>query len=326
MKRKGYLYDKIFDMDNLILADKNARKGKSKQIGVINFDKDKEGNLKELQNSLINREFKTSKYKIFKLQEGNRGGGGKERLIFQLPYYPDRILHHAVVNIIGDILTKSFTNDTYSCIKGRGIHKCLGNLTRALKDKNNTKYCLKLDIKKYYPSVNNEILKSLLRRKFKDKDLLNLLDEIIDSNLGLPIGNMLSQGFGNFYLTYFDHYLKEALKIENSFRYCDDIIILGKDKQELSIIKDKIVVYLNSLKLELSNWQIFPVKSRGIDYLGYVSYHDCIYLRKSIKRRFINMIKYNNNTKSIASYNGWLLACNSINLQTKYLKYENNKN
>ena len=189
-----------------------------------------------------------------------------------------------------------------------------------MRDIDNTTYCLKIDIKKFYPNVDNNILKQLLRKKFKDDDLLILLDEIIDSNKGLPIGNLLSQYFGNFYLNYFDHWLKEELKLKNIFRYCDDIVILGNNKDDLRIILNKIKDYLQiNLKLELSNHQIFPIKSRGIDFLGYVIYHDCVYLRKSIKLDWIKMIKYNRNNKSIISYNGWLKYCNSINLRRKYL-------
>ncbi len=150
-----------------------------------------------------------------------------------------------------------------------------------------------------------------------------MLDEIIDSNIkGLPIGNYLSQFLANFYLTYFDHFLKEKLGIKYYFRYCDDMVILAKTKEELKEIKEKIIKYLKEeLDLELSNWQIFPVWSRGIDFVGYVSYHyKVIFLRKSIKKDFIRMIKYNNNSHSISSYNGWLLYCNSINLRNKYLK------
>lgn len=316
MKRVGYLYDKIYSIDNIRLAEKKARKGKNKQKEIKQFDVNKEDNIINLHHVLLNKEYKTSKYQVFKLFDI------KEREIFKLPYYPDRIVHHSIMNILEDIFVKSFTKDTYSCIKKRGIHKCLKNLNKALKDKEGTKYCLKLDIRKFYPSINNNILKKLFRKKFKDGDLLALLDEIVDSNPnGVPIGNYLSQYFANFYLTYFDHWLKEVLRVKYYFRYCDDLVILGSNKDELRVILNKIIQYLkDNLKLELSNYQIFPVNSRGVNFVGYVSYHDRILLRKSIKNRFINMIRYNRNDKSIASYNGWLLYGNCINLRNKYLR------
>jgi hypothetical protein len=184
-----------------------------------------------------------------------------------------------------------------------------------------TKYCLKLDIKKFYPSVNHEILKSLLRKKFKDIELLDLLDEIIESAKGLPLGNYLSQFLANFYLTYFDHWIKEVLKIKYFYRYCDDMIILHHDKNYLHKIRILIQEYLwNNLNLKLKeNYQVFPVYKRGIDFIGYKSFHNYTFIRKRIKKNFIKMMKYNKNKKSIASYNGWLNYANCINLKRKYL-------
>lgn len=318
MKRIGYLYDKIYDINNLILADKKARKGKLHQKEIQNHIINEKKNLEKLHLILKNNDFKNAKYKIFTIKDP------KERQIFKLPYFPDRIVHHAIMNIIENIFVKSFTKNTYSCIKGRGIHKGLYDLKRDLKNVNETTFCLKLDIKKFYPSINNEILKKLLRKKFKDKYLLLLLDNIIDSTTGLPIGNYLSQILANFYLNYFDHWIKEEKNVKYYYRYCDDIVILSDSKEFLHGLFREIEQYLQiNLKLEINNkHQVFPVKSRGIDFLGYKFYHTHILLRKSIKLRFISMLKNNKNTKSIASYNGWLSHCNSKNLTNKYLKNE----
>lgn len=316
MKRISNLYNKIYNIENLILADKKARKGKLKQKEIKIFDINYENNLLELQEILINKEYKTSKYHIFKLFEK-----GKERVIYKLPYFPDRIVHHAIMNYLEPIFINTFTSNTYSCIKKRGIYKAFKNLKISLKDEINTQYCLKLDIKKFYPNINHDILKALIKKKIKDKDLLVLLNEIIDSTPGIPIGNYLSQYFGNFYLSYFDHWIKEELKIKYYFRYCDDMVILSSNKEDLHIILSKIIEYFNiNLKLTLSNYQIFPVKSRGIDFLGYKFYHTHILLRKSIKKNFIKMIKYNKNNKSLASYNGWLIHANTKNLWRTYVK------
>lgn len=315
MKRIGNLYDKISSIDNLLLAEKKARKGKSKQHGVKFFDRNREDNIINLHHVLVNKEYKTSEYTVFKIFEG------KERIIYRLPYYPDRIVHHAVMNVLEPIFVSSFTKNSYSCIKKRGIHKALTDVRLALKDKEGTKYCLKLDVKKFYPSINHDILKKLLRRKFKDPNLLAMLDEIIDSAEGVPIGNYLSQYLANFYLTYFDHWLKEEMGVKYYFRYCDDLVILGSSKEELHELTNKIRAYLyDELKLKVkSNYQVFPISSRGLDFVGYKCYHDYTLLRKAIKKRFISMIKYNRNTKSVASYNGWLSWCNSKNLTNKYI-------
>lgn len=314
MKRINNLYNQICKIDNLILADKKARIGKSNQKDIIEYNKAKGCNILALHNLLMNNKYITSKYHIFKIYEG------KERIIFKLPYYPDRIVHHAIMNILEPIFVPIFISNTFNCIKNRGIMGAYKAIVKSLKDKTNTKYCLKLDIKKFYPNINNNILKSLLRKKFKDIKLLELLDEIIDSTKGIPIGNYLSQYFANFYLTYFDHWIKEELKVNYYFRYCDDIVILSNNKDYLHTLFIKIQNYLkDNLELEIkNNYQIYPVVSRGIDFVGYKFYHNYILLRKSIKRKYIKMIKYNKNIKSLAAYNGWLKYCNSINLRRKY--------
>jgi len=326
MKRINNLFFRIYDVENLKLADKKASRGKLKQSGIVSHNLNKDKNILMLSESLRNKTFKTSEYFIFKIRDP------KEREVFKLPYYPDRIVHHAIMNVLEKIFVSMFTKDTYSCIKKRGIHGAMYNLKEALKDVENTTYCLKLDIRKFYPSIDNDVLKLLLRRKFKDPDLLWLLDEIISSTKGVPIGNYLSQFFANFYLTYFDHWLKEEKKVKYYFRYCDDLVILLNNKQYLHNLLSEIRVYLkDNLKLDVkANYQIFPIESRGIDFVGYVqcriNKHNYIMLRKSIKNKFIRMIKYKYNNKSVSSYKGWICHCNGVNLTNKYLKNGHYKN
>ena len=325
MKRVGNLYNKIISIKNLELADKNARKGKLKSYGVRLHDMNRENNILKLHEQLKNKTYKTSEYNIFKIYEP------KERDIYQLPYYPDRIVHHAVMNILEPIWVSMFTADTFSCIKGRGIHGCWKKVKEALKDEENTKYCLKVDIKKYYPSIDHEILKCLIRKKIKCNDTLELLDEIIDSAQGVPIGNYLSQYFANIYLTYFDHWIKEDLKVKYYFRYADDMVFLHQDKKELRKIYKEINTYLkDELKLEIKhNYQIFPTQTRGIDFVGYVFRHSHILIRKSIKQNFCRKItkllkrKLNNKElkQGIAAWLGWCKYSNSINLLNK-IAYE----
>ena len=312
MKRIGNLYKKIISIDNLINADSKAQRGKSKQYGVILHNKKKDENIQKLHEILKGKTYKTSPYSSFKVYEP------KEREVFRLPYYPDRIVHHAIMNILEPIFMSVFTADTYSCIKGRGIHSLANKLKGSLKNESETKYCLKIDIKKFYPNVNHDILKELLRRKFKDKDLLWLLDEIIDSVEGLPVGNYLSQYFANFYLSYFDHWVKEDKKVKYYYRYCDDIVILSDNKQYLHGLLSEIKSYFSErLKLSVKdNYQVFPIASRGIDFVGYVFYHTHTLLRKGIKQNMCRAVK-KNKTKSIPSYMGWAKHCNSNNLMKK---------
>lgn len=315
MRRISNLYEKITSMKNLIEADQKAQRGKSNQYGVVLHNQNQEGNLLVLQDKLISKTYRTSEYDVFTIHEP------KERIVYRLPYFPDRIAHHAIMNVLEPIFVNAFTADTYSCIKKRGIHKLLRNLKRDLKDVSGTTYCLKFDIKKFYPSVDHDVLKVLLRRKFKDKDLLWLLDEIIDSAPGLPIGNYLSQYLANFYLSYFDHWIKEQKQVKYYYRYADDIVILGPDKPALHSLLVDIKAYLEGLKLEVKgNHQVFPVSSRGIDFVGYVFYHTHVRLRKSIKKNFARKISKNPDHPSKSSYMGWLSHCDARHLTKKLIK------
>jgi len=314
MKRLGNIYQKICSLENLRLAEKKARKGKGQQHGVKRFDKNSETNLFLLHEMLLNKSYKTSEYTVFKIYEP------KEREVYRLPYYPDRITHHAIMNVLEAMFVSTFTADTYSCIKGKGIHGLSYNLRDALQNKEKSKYYLQLDVKKFYPNVDHNILKTLLRRKIKDNDLLWLLDEIIDSAPGLPIGNYLSQYFGNFYLSYLDHHIKEVLKGWKYYRYCDDLLILDDDKAKLHKLLFEIRTYLkDNLNLEVKgNYKVRPV-SCGIDIVGYVHYPEHTLMRKIIKKDFARAVKKNPNSLSVPSYFGWAKHCNCKNLLKKLL-------
>jgi RNA-directed DNA polymerase len=313
MKRKGNLYEQICSIENLELADSIARKGKLKQPGVIAHDKTREANILALHHMLKNKTYRTSEYTTFPIYEP------KERIIYRLPYFPDRITHHAVMNILEPLFVSTFTADTYSCIKGRGIHAAANAVKRVLRDIPGTQFCLKMDVRKFYPSIDHDILKQLLRRKIKDQDLLWLLDEIIDSTDGLPIGNYLSQYFANFFLTYFDHWVKEEKKVKYYFRYADDLVILAGDKPYLHQILADISLYLQErLKLIVKdNYQVFPVDARGIDFVGYVFFHTHTRLRKTIKQNFARMLARRKNPASMASYRGWTKHCDGKHLLKK---------
>lgn len=310
MKRVNNLYSEICSLENLRLADAIARRGKLKTAGVLQHDANREENIQALHEALLNKTFTTSPYKTFTVYEP------KERTVFCLPYYPDRIVHHAIMNVLEPVIVPTFTTDTYSSIKGRGVHKAARKLKKALKDKAETTYCLKIDIVKFYPNVDHDILKHLLARKIKDKDLLWLLHNIIDSAQGLPIGNYLSQYFSNLYMTGFDHWLKEKKKVKYYFRYADDLVILSDSKPCLHQLLANIRKYLDrKLKLQVKdNYQVFPVDARSIDFLGYRFFHTHTLLRKRNKKNLARAIARGANEQTIASYMGWAKHCNSRNL------------
>lgn len=313
MKRIGNLYQQICSIENLQLADSIASKGKKNKPEVIEHGRNQERNIKDLREALINKTYKTSEYSTFPIYEP------KERIISRLPYYPDRIVHHAIMNIMEPIFVSTFTADTYNCIKKRGIHAAAKAVKQKLQDTEGSMYCLKLDVKKFYPNVDHEILKQQLRRKIKDTDLLRLLDGIIDSAEGLPIGNYLSQYFANFYLTYFDHWIKEVKRVKYYFRYADDLVILSDSKPYLQQLLSEIRDYLQeNLKLTVKdNYQVFPIEARGIDFVGYVFFHTHTLLRKSIKQSFARAIARKAGPQTLASYHGWAKHCNSGNLLKK---------
>ena len=319
-------------MENLYLADERARKGKLKSYGVMVHDKNRENNILLLHKQLTDKTFETSPYDTFTIFEP------KERLIFRLPYFPDRIVHHAIMNVLEPIWVSVFTQDTFSCIKGRGINGCMKKVDNALKDVENTRYCLKIDIRKFYPSIDHETLKRIVRYKIKCPDTLQLLDQIINSAAGVPIGNYLSQYFANLVLAYFDHWVKEELRIKYYFRYADDMVFLHSDKQHLHDVFAQVNRYLSEeLRLTVKgNYQVFPIAEsrydktgRGLDFVGFVFYHKQKLIRKSIKQNFCRAatrlnkqptISKKDYKQGICSWLGWAKHSNSKHLLQTIIK------
>lgn len=319
MKRYGNLLPRIASLENIELADVKARKHKKKRYGVHKHDQNHDAENLALSFNLATTLYETSRYSTFTIYEP------KERVIFRLPYYPDRIAHHAIMNVLEPIWKSVFIRNTYSCIKGRGIEMCRRDVEKALRNNpDETLYCLKLDIKKCYPSLKHDVLKGIIRKKIKDKALLVILDEIIDSTDGVPIGNYLSQYFANLYFAYFDHWIKEECKVKYYFRYADDIVILHHDKTFLHNLLIAIKFYMHSvLQVEIKgNYQVFPVDARGLDFVGYKFFHTHTLLRKSIKVQMKKVVKQYQMGKmdedklrrTLASYFGWCKYCDSKHL------------
>nr|DAK91635.1 MAG TPA: hypothetical protein [Caudoviricetes sp.] len=347
MKRIGNLYHTIISVENLREADRKARKGKTHTYGVRVHDKNREANILALHEALLTKTFKTSPHDVFTIFEP------KERLIFRLPYYPDRIVHHAIMNVLEPIWVKTFTYNTYSCIKKRGIEGCARQVDKIIREfEGKPLYCLKIDIKKYYPSISHNVMKRLIRRKIKDADLLWLLDEIIDSAQGLPIGNYLSQYLANLNLCYFMHWVNEclpelvrmALKLKEkphieAVEYADDIPFFAESKDVLHQVFKFIKGYIEE-ELELnikSNYQIFPIaknrydrSGRALDYVGYKFYRNQKLIRKSIKKNFCHTVSRLNRRKppldakaykqAVASWLGWAKHSDSKHLLKTIIK------
>lgn len=322
MKRHGNLYPKLCSMENIELAYRNARKKKTWQRQVKRVDANKDELLKKLQESLINHTFHTAPYRTKKIYEP------KERLIYILPFYPDRIVQHAIVNVLSPIWDKLFIFDSYACRKGKGQHK---GSARCMRFTCQHEYCLQGDISKFYPSIRHDLLKQIIRRKIKDKEMLALLDDIIDSThteRNVPIGNFLSQWFGNVFMNEMDMYVKHVLHVKAYIRYCDDFILLGDDKQQMNEWAEKITAFVNDrLDMKLSKNNLFHTY-QGIDFLGYRHFHNGKLLvrkrtAKRIKRRMrIVERKLSNGTMDVAtargkvaSANGWMKHAHTHHLK-----------
>lgn len=382
MKNTQDLFSQICSMENLRKAHKNAKRGKGWYKEVKQVDSNLEYYLTRLQENLIEHRYHTSKYVTF-----NKKEGAKQREIYKLPYYPDRICQWAILQVIEPYLIKNLTKDTYSAIPNRGIQPIINQLrgyekvikkdgkvvkkqwipSILVSDPEGTAYCLKMDVRKYYPSLVHDVLKQRYRDLFKDEELIWLLDEIIDSistfpaneenleilqrlgiyadviiddegrayfdGVGIPIGNYLSQYGGNVNLAPLDHWLKEVKGVKYYFRYMDDMVILGSSKEELHQLKRDIDEFMatNMKQVIKDNWQVFPTKVRGIDFVGYRFFGEYTLLRKStcktFKKKMLAISKKRENNVSptygewcsFNSYKGWLKHCDSYRLFQKYV-------
>lgn len=321
MKRYGNLFEKIIDINNIKLAHKNAKIGKKDTEIIEEIDKNLSYYCNLIHDMLLNKTYTTSDYEIFMLNDS-----GKDRQIYKLPYFPDRIIQHAIMQILEPIWKPTLIADTYQAIRGRGVHKCVKKARHVIQDEYkdvDNLYCLQIDVKKFYPSIKNWLLKDVVRNKIKCKDTLWLLDDIIDSCDEVPIGNYISQYLGNLSLSSIDHIMKEECGVKNYFRYCDDIVIIHTDKKVLTTYRDRIRMELICKDLKMKeNFQIYEIcKRRGVDFLGFSIYRNKMLLRRKIANNFKKIAKTGGLEKvySMISYYGWLNFCDGRNLWLKYV-------
>lgn len=321
MRRHGNLFQKIVKTENIHRAYCKARKGKRWQRKVQGFEKNLEDNIENIRQSLISKTYTTSEYRTKMIHEP------KKREIFILPFAPDRIVQHALMNIIEPIWDSMMIHNNYACRVGKGIH---AGSKKTMEYVRKNDYCLKCDVSKFYPSVDHAILYRILQKKLKCADTLWLIKNIIYSYPGgknVPIGNYTSQWFGNMYLNELDMYIKHELRCKNYIRYCDDFCLFHNDKTVLNTAAKNIESFLlNRLNLRFSKCDLFSV-SHGVDFLGYRHFRKYILLRKStakrVKRRLARLprlfekgrITKEQFESSIASTWGWLKWANTYNFQ-----------
>lgn len=313
MKSYNNLWNKFVSFNNLYSAYLKAKKAKPGSLEIREYFFNYEKELFQLQRTLIKGNYNLSKYTSFKIYKP------KERTI-KYVNFKDRVLHHAVINVIEPIFDKSFIFDSYACRKKKGTHLAMKRLRAIIQSGNAPKYYLKCDIKKYFPNIDQDILKRVITKKIKDKRLLNIIYKIIDSDhsefgthKGIPIGNLTSQLFANIYLNQLDQYIKQELKIKYYFRYVDDLLIFSNTKKELHIYKSKIRKFLKKelyLQIPKPKTRIGLLKT-GVDFVGYQIYPEYIRVRKSNLRNFLKRTKtrIKNNSESLlieSSINSWL--------------------
>ena len=288
-----YLFNKLISWENLLLAFKKANKGRRWRAEILGFTRHIVYNLVLIREALLKRTYVHSDYFIFIINDS------KKRIIRAAPFR-DRIVHHALCNILEPIFEKSFIFDSYACRKGKGSHKAIKRLQCFLRvlDRFNDKkiFCLKCDITKFFDNIDHNVLKQIIRTKISSPGVLWLTDLIIDSygeNTGNPIGNLTSQLFANIYLNELDHFIKDRLQVKYYIRYMDDFIILDTDKHRLFELRNLIKDFLQSkLKLQLhpKKSEYFPI-NKGVDFLGYIVFPNYILLRKSTVQRFLKKCK-----------------------------------
>jgi retron-type reverse transcriptase len=299
MKRHGHLWDELIRFANLLRAARQAQRGKRRRPDVARFHFVLEPELWRLHEELANRAYQPGPYRTFTIQEP------KQRLISAAPYR-DRVVHHALCNILEPIFERSFLFDSYACRKHKGTHAAV---RRCQDYARRFAYVLKADIRKCFPSLDHALLKSTLARKVKDPDVLWLAGLIIDHanpqepvqdwfagddlftpgerRRGLPLGNQTSQFFANVYLDPLDHFLKDRLGVGGYLRYVDDFVVFGDDKNQLAQVRDAAAGFLEQLRLRLHADKTVIFRTRqGIRFLGYRVYRSHLELVPENVRRF----------------------------------------
>ena len=315
MKKYKNLYRELCSKENLALAFRKARKRKSQKPYVIEFENNLKQNLKILKDELLSERYKPRPLRTFVIRDP------KVRKI-RKSYFVDRIVHHAICNILEPIFEKRFIYDSFANRLGKGTLNAIKRFDKFKQkvSKNNTGNCyvFKADVKHYFDEVNHNLLINILRKRINDKKVISLISKVLENHsdkVGMPLGNMTSQFFANCYLNELDQFVKNELKAKYYIRYVDDFVILNNDKNVLENYKDKINVFLKE-KLEL---ELHPNKSKilllnkGIGFLGFRNYPYHRLLRKANIRTMRKNIKDKDYDSICEFLEGWLSYANHAN-------------
>lgn len=328
MKTHKFMFERITDIKNITEAIHRASKNKKKRKEVQKVLNNVDFYANEIQRILINKTFKHAKPKTRIIKEGSKQ---KERVITKINFFPEQIIHWALILQLSPIIEKSAY--TYSCgsMPKKGVHSGKKVISKWVeKDVKHTKYVAKADIRKFYPSVKRGVIKNHLRTIVKDPQTLWLIDEIINSSEnGLPIGYLTSQWFSNSLLQGLDYFIKQNLKVKYYVRYLDDIVMFGNNKKELHRCLQEIKKYLFQYNLQLKhNYQVFRFDKRFLDFMGFKFYRNRTTLRKSLMLRISRKVQsiYKkgyitfNDSASVISYLGWVKHSSTYGFFTNYIE------
>lgn len=327
MKSYNHLWESFISDENIDLAIHNAAK----------YKHDRKYVKKCLENPKFHDEIKAyamnfhnAKHNPKEIYDGIRR---KKRTII-VPNFYEQVIHHMMVNTMMPIFTHGMYEHSYGSIPKRGAHKGKRAIERWIR-KGNIKYCLKMDIRKYFENIPHEILLAKLRKVIHDERFMAVLEEVISViPKGIPLGFYLSQWLANWYLQGLDHYIKETLKAEYYIRYMDDMVVFGGNKRELHRMRCAIEEYLNNeLGLHLKdNWQVFRFDYNGrfrfLDFMGFRFHRNRTTLRRTIllraTRKAAHVFKKDKLTifdiRQMLSYLGWIDCTNTYNAYLKWIK------
>lgn len=314
----------------------SAAKRKKHRHDVQNVLDNIEEHIDIIQRMITDESYIPSPYKTFEIVDGI---SGKRRIVSCPKFFPDQVMHWLSILASQDIFMRGMYEFVCGSVPGRGIHYGRKYIKGWIEtDKKNTKYCAKLDISKFYPTIDHVALKSALRTKIKDAKLLWLFDAIIDSNgKGVPIGNYTSQWFANFILQKLDHMIKQELRIPHYMRYMDDMVLFSPNKKQLHAAVRRISADLKPLGMSIKrNWQVFRVdcvsksgryRGRDVDFMGFRFFRDKIIMRKRIALRArrlaakiskISCVSHKH-ASAMLSYIGWFKHTDTYVFFNKYI-------
>lgn len=285
-KRVGFLYQKMCDKELIRIAIVNSSQHKRHRHDVQKVIRNMDKYVNKTYDMLMAGKFvPTMPIKKQRYDSASR----KTRVISVVPFWPDGVMHQLMVLVLKDTLMRGMYSWTCAALPGRGASRADRYVQRCIKnDPKGTKYILKLDVRKFYPSVDRKRMIAALSRKVKDKQFLKTVDDILaTSEAGLPIGFYICQWLANFYLEPLDREICSMDGVEHYVRYMDDMVLFGKNKKKLHKARQQIEQYLSDLGLSMkSNWQVFPLKARPLDFVGVKQYRTYRTIRKRTFLRF----------------------------------------